>query len=77
MKNLTKELSVFFLFFLVVPRLSFAYIDPGTGGYIFSSFGYIMGFLGLFLVMLIRPFKYAYYLIKDKFKKSPQCPGKE
>uniref|UniRef100_UPI00402A49A9 hypothetical protein n=1 Tax=Candidatus Tripitaka californicus TaxID=3367616 RepID=UPI00402A49A9 len=49
-----------------------AYVDPGTGGAIYSFLAPLIGFLLAVLALILKYFKQIYSFVKGLFWKSPQ-----
>ncbi|MFL2754508.1 MAG: hypothetical protein ACJ0BF_00180 [Gammaproteobacteria bacterium] len=65
--------SLLFLYLLLIPLPSYAYIGPGMGG------GIVVAVIGFFVAILIGLFGILYYPIKRAFKnkKEKKVPIKE
>jgi len=70
MKVKFNKIFILCLFGLFEMSYIFAYIDPGTGGYLISSlWGWLVGFLALVFGVILRFFKYNVknFILKYKF----------
>jgi hypothetical protein len=75
------EKIVMYICFLCVLLIVFchaapgwAYLDPGTGGVVFSALAYIIGAGAVALGFVIRPIKRLFAFIANRFKPHKENP---
>lgn len=63
--------SFIFIFIILLPSASHAYIDPGTGGMLFQIGFAVFSVVLSWLFVPYRVFKNAWLRLKSRFKKHP------
>lgn len=63
-------LALFIFLTILCPSEAFAYIDPGTGNFVFTSLSSLLSIVGIFLGIFFRPlFRFFKWLFR-KFQRN-------